>query len=61
MKLKCGTLWWYININPPSTSLYMNISITSLVCANYNRVDRLNIEHLSAQGKVDPRGGFHGF
>jgi len=53
MKFKCGTFWWYININPPSASLHMNISIiTNLVCANYNRVDWLNIEHLSTQGKV---------
>jgi hypothetical protein len=49
MKFKCGILWWYININPPSISLHLNISIiTILVCANYNRVDLLNIKHLSA-------------
>jgi hypothetical protein len=40
----------------------MNIPIiTSLVCANYNRVDLLNVEHLSTQGRVKPRGGLHYF
>jgi hypothetical protein len=62
MKFKCCTLWWYININHPSTSLHMNTTIiTSLVRANYNRVDQLNIEHLSTQGRQDPRGGLHCF
>jgi len=48
MKFKCDILWWYININPPSTNLHMNISIIiSVVCVNYNKVNWLNIEHLS--------------
>jgi hypothetical protein len=44
-------VWYFLVIykyNPPSASLHMNISIiTSLICANYSRVDRLNIKHLS--------------
>jgi hypothetical protein len=40
----------------------MNISIiTSLVCANYNRVDRLNIKYLNTLGRVKPRGRLHYF